>query len=62
MLTHPPAAPAAPGTPQSVVPAAQKPSFWQRADDVTGFALFMVIMVGGVVAPFALYLYGLLFR
>ncbi|MAO56233.1 MAG: hypothetical protein CMM61_11095 [Rhodospirillaceae bacterium] len=62
MLTQPPAAPAVPGAPQSAAPAAQKPSFWQRADDVTGFALFMVIMVGGVVTPFALYVYGLLFR
>ncbi|HBC06101.1 MAG TPA: hypothetical protein DC046_00780 [Rhodospirillaceae bacterium] len=37
-------------------------SFWQRADDITGFALFMLIIVGGVILPFALYLYGLLFR
>ena len=62
MLTQTPAAPVAPGAPQSTAPAVQKPSFWQRADDVTGFALFMVIMVGGVVTPFALYVYGLLFR
>tara|TARA_B100000780_G_C20860957_1_gene342268 strand:+ start:79 stop:267 length:189 start_codon:yes stop_codon:yes gene_type:complete len=62
MLTQNPATPVVPGTPQSANPAVQKPSFWQRADDVTGFALFMVIMVGGVVTPFALYVYGLLFR
>tara|TARA_R110000824_G_scaffold209296_1_gene395083 strand:+ start:383 stop:529 length:147 start_codon:yes stop_codon:yes gene_type:complete len=44
------------------VPTPDTRSFWQRADDITGFALFMVIVVGGVVSPFALYLYALLFR
>jgi len=44
----------------AAVPATR--SFWQRADDVTGFALFMLIVIGGVVAPFAFYIYGLLFR
>lgn len=44
----------------TAVPGAK--SFWQRADEITGFALFMLIVVGGVILPFALYFYGLLFR
>ncbi|MAN79492.1 MAG: hypothetical protein CMM77_13945 [Rhodospirillaceae bacterium] len=62
MLTQPSApAPAAPGiSHETIVPPAK--SFWERADDITGFTLFMVIVVGGVVSPFALYFYGLLFR
>lgn len=53
MLTQP-----APTTP-TAVPAR---TFWQRADEITGFVLFMLIVVGGVVTPFALYIYGLMFR
>ncbi|PIW30831.1 MAG: hypothetical protein COW30_01030 [Rhodospirillales bacterium CG15_BIG_FIL_POST_REV_8_21_14_020_66_15] len=60
MLTHP-STPAASDLPQST-PTPVAKTFWQRADDITGFTLFMVIVVGGVVSPFALYLYGLLFR
>ncbi|HBT43477.1 MAG TPA: hypothetical protein DIW51_15460 [Rhodospirillaceae bacterium] len=62
MLTQPSIpSPAPSGMPQNV-PTPDTRSFWQRADDITGFALFMVIVVGGVVSPFALYLYALLFR
>jgi hypothetical protein len=61
MLTHPSApAPASSGVAQDTAVPAK--SFWERADDITGFTLFMVIVVGGVVSPFALYFYGLLFR
>lgn len=62
MLTQPSTpAPAASGTShETVVPAAK--SFWDRADEITGFTLFMVVVGGGVVSPFALYFYGLLFR
>lgn len=60
MLTHP-STPAPAAAPQSTATPIAR-SFWQRADDITGFVLFMLIIVGGVVAPFALYIYGLLFR
>ena len=56
MLTHS----STPSPQDTAVPAAR--SFWQRADEATGFALFMLIVIGGVVAPFAFYIYGLLFR
>ncbi|MEQ8806075.1 MAG: hypothetical protein RIE87_07365 [Rhodospirillales bacterium] len=61
MLTHPSTTPA-PAVSQSIPTVPAPRSFWQRADDITGFTLFMLIVVGGVVAPFALYAYGLLFR
>lgn len=62
MLTQSPTP--SPVTPDNVqVPAAQiENSFWRRADDVTGFVLFLLIMGGGVVTPFALFFYGLMFR
>lgn len=62
MLTQPSTpSPAPSGMPQNAAAPSAR-SFWQRADDITGFALFMLIVVGGVVTPFALYFYGLLFR
>ncbi len=57
MLTH-----SSTPSPQDAAAVPATRSFWQRADDITGFALFMLIVVGGVVTPFALYFYGLLFR
>tara|TARA_R110001592_G_scaffold124046_8_gene332681 strand:+ start:4195 stop:4383 length:189 start_codon:yes stop_codon:yes gene_type:complete len=54
-------APAPSGMPQDTAAPSTK-SFWQRADEITGFALFMLIVGGGVILPFALYFYGLLFR
>lgn len=62
MLTQPSVPAPAPSdiSHETIVPPAK--SFWERADDITGFTLFMVVVVGGVVSPFALYFYGLLFR
>lgn len=56
MLTHS----STPSPQDTAVPATR--SFWQRADEATGLALFVLIVVGGVVTPFALYFYGLMFR
>ena len=49
-------------TPNSSAALPAEKSFWRRADEITGLVLFMLIVGGGVVAPFALYFYGLLFR
>tara|TARA_R110000868_G_scaffold9900_4_gene48673 strand:- start:369 stop:557 length:189 start_codon:yes stop_codon:yes gene_type:complete len=62
MLTHPSTTPASSAIPQDIAAVPATRSFWQRADDIAGFSLFMLIIVGGVVSPFALYAYGLLFR
>lgn len=48
--------------PEIPLPVQRDKDFWRRADDTAGFVLFLLIMGGGVVAPFALYFYGLLFR
>jgi hypothetical protein len=65
MLTQPPvtAAASAPAMPlDATAPLPTPKTFWERADDITGFVLFMAIIAGGIFVPFALYLYGLLFR
>ena len=49
-------------TPNSPSALSTEKSFLQRADEVTGLVLFLLIVGGGVVAPLALYAYGLLFR
>lgn len=35
-------------------------TFWTYVDRATGYVLFTIVVIGGVVTPFALYAYGLI--